>query len=119
MNIKQSLQISKSKIMPYFDYGDILYHSTSGSLTEKLQRLQNRDLTISLRLPRLTPTASVHKQANVNYLEDRRTSHLLKRKAHPISMLPFIVYTCSTKGLLKCIMLKGVAYAILKEYLSV
>ena len=42
----------------------------------------------------------------------------LKRKAHPIFILPYIVYTCSTKGLLKCIMLKGVAYAILKDDLS-
>ena len=78
MTGKQAMQIFKSKIAPYFDYGDILYHGTSLLLTDRLQRLQNRALKICLRLHPLTPTATVHKKAKINYLEDKRTSHLLK-----------------------------------------
>lgn len=78
MTTKQAVQIYKSKIIPFFDYGDILYHNTCDTLTRKLQRLQNRALKICLRLHPQTPTATVHIIAKFNYLEDRRTSHLLK-----------------------------------------
>ena len=78
MNIVQSIHIYKSKVLPYFDYGDILYTGTSSTQTTKLQRLQNRALKICLKLPPRSSTAQIHITAKVNYLEDRRNTHLLK-----------------------------------------
>ena len=78
MNIKQSLEIYKSKILPYFDYGDILYEGTAHQLTKKLQSLQNRALKICLKLPPRTSTALIHQTAKVNHLEDRRNTHILR-----------------------------------------
>ena len=78
MNISQSVEIYKSKVLPYFDYGDILYDGTTSTLTAKLQRLQNRALKICLKLPPRSSTAQIHKTAKINYLSDRINTHLLK-----------------------------------------
>ena len=78
MNTKQALEIYKSKILPYFDYGDILYEGTAQQLTKKLQNLQNRALKICLKLPPRSSTALVHQTAKVNYLQDRRSTHILR-----------------------------------------
>ena len=77
-NIIQSLKIYKSKVLPYFDYGDVLYDGTIYTQTNKLQRLQNRALKICLKLPPRSSTAQIHLTAEVNYLADRRNTHLLK-----------------------------------------
>ena len=78
MNTKQSIYVYKSKVLPFFDYGDILYEGSAQTLTNKLQRLQNRALKICLQLPPRSSTALVHKTAKLNYLGDRRNSHLLR-----------------------------------------
>ena len=44
-----ALAIYRSKILPYFDYGDILYHSALNHNADRLQKLQNRALRICLK----------------------------------------------------------------------
>ena len=39
----------QTKILTYFDYGDIFFHDTNQSVLTKLQRLQNRALRICLK----------------------------------------------------------------------
>ena len=76
LNVRITLRIFKSKIVPYFDYGDILYVATSQFLLDDLQYAQNRCLKISLVLPWLTDTDVVHSKAKIPKLEFRRLSHL-------------------------------------------
>ena len=73
----QALTIYKSKILPYFDYGDILCIGSHGQSLDKLQRMQNRALRICLRAPPLTPIRTLHVQTGVPLLENRRRAHLL------------------------------------------
>ena len=77
LNIKQAIQIYKTKVLPYFDYGDILYIGTNGKSLDKLQKLQNRALRICLRSPPRTPVISLHKRAGLPMLADRHHAHLL------------------------------------------
>ena len=44
----QAITIYKSKVAPYFDYGDIFLMNISSKTTDKLQKLQNRALRICL-----------------------------------------------------------------------
>ena len=48
LNQEQALAIYKSKILPYYDYGDIFYNKTYIRTTEKLQKLQNRAIRLCL-----------------------------------------------------------------------
>ena len=41
LTVKASLNIYKTTIIPYFDYGDFVYEAATKSMTEKLQRIQN------------------------------------------------------------------------------
>ena len=41
-----ALKIYKSMILPYFDYGDVIYNQGNQDGLDKLQRLQNRCLKI-------------------------------------------------------------------------
>ena len=41
-----ALKIYKSMILPYFDYGDVIYDAANKCILDKLQRLQNRGLKI-------------------------------------------------------------------------
>ena len=65
----QALTIFRSKVVPYFDYGDIFYHNSNQLLLKKLQSLQNRALRVCLGTPPLTSTEYVHKQTKTNKLE--------------------------------------------------
>ena len=77
MHVCMSIQIYKTKVLPYFDYGDILYIGTNGKSLDKLQKLQSRALGICLRSPPRTPVISLHKRAGLPMLADRRHAHLL------------------------------------------
>ena len=77
ISIGQAISIYKSKIVPYFDYGDVLLINISRKIREKLQRLQNRALRICLTLEGRSNVNDMHNQCNINKLEDRRSTHLL------------------------------------------
>ena len=77
LTVKASLIIYKTTIIPYFDYGDFVYEAANKSMTEKLQRIQNRCLKTCLNVNIRESTDLIHRQARVNLLEDRRSTHLL------------------------------------------
>ena len=59
-----ALKIDKSMILPYFDYGDVIYNSASQEGLDKLQRLQNRCLKICKGFTKMP------------HLENRRVTHI-------------------------------------------
>ena len=72
----QALSFYKTKILPYTDYGDVLYHNCTQYLLDRLQRLQNIALRICTLKPRLYPTALLHRENDLNYLHERRHAHM-------------------------------------------
>ena len=76
LTIESALFVYKTKVLPYIDYGDILYHKTHKQAINKIQRLQNRALGICLKSPARTPSDQVHSTTGVPYLEFRRKAHL-------------------------------------------
>ena len=52
---KVALRIYKTKILPYIDYGDIFYMSTTNEVLDKLDKLQYRALRICLGTTYRTP----------------------------------------------------------------
>ena len=78
MSNKQALTMYKSKILPYAEYGNILFHNTNYVTLNKLQLLQNRALRVVHRCPPRTTTASLHTDSKLNYLVERRASAIRK-----------------------------------------
>ena len=71
-----ALCIYKTKVLPYFDYGDVFYIDTHVSATDKWQKLQNRALRICLKSARREPTENLHREAVIPLLSDRRLALL-------------------------------------------
>ena len=69
-------RIYKTKILPYFDQGDILYLDANLKDTEKLQKLQNRALRICLNVNNKHHTANLHHNTNIPLLRERRAYHI-------------------------------------------
>ena len=72
-----SLTIYKSMILPYFDYGDILFINSPNKLLGKLDKLQKRAIKLCLRPGEHIPEDMLLRSANVAKLSKRRDSHLL------------------------------------------
>ena len=72
-----ALQIYKSMILPYIDYGDIIYNKANSGILDKLQRLQNKCLRICSGFDKRFNTDRAHKLSSVAFLSDRRRSHVL------------------------------------------
>ena len=71
-----ALKIYKSMILPYFDYGDILYNGACKEGLDKLQRLQNRCLKICLNVNMRFDTNELHASTKMPMLQARRTAHV-------------------------------------------
>ena len=76
MTEKQSLAVYRQKVLPYFDYADILYIDSYQRTLHKLQKQQNRALRICLRRDKRCKTNPLHVDSRVPLLSDRRSSHL-------------------------------------------
>ena len=63
-------------ILPYFDYGDVIYNSASQESLDKLQRLQNRCLKICKNLNVRHDTKDLHRITKMPMLTDRRKAHV-------------------------------------------
>ena len=50
LTINMAIKIYKGMILPYFDYGDVVYVGGNNNILDKLQRLQNRALKICLKM---------------------------------------------------------------------
>ena len=68
--------IYKTPIVPYLDYGDVLFINASRERLNKLQRLQNKCLRICLRTHPRTSVNQIHHLTRVSLLEARRKAHL-------------------------------------------
>ena len=76
INEETSLKIYKAMIIPYLDYGDIIYDAAPLKQLEKLQKIQNRCLR-TCKAGQSTPsTAELHARYKVGYLKSRRQAHL-------------------------------------------
>ena len=71
-----ALTIFKSKILPYFDYGDIFYMDTHAIVLNNLQVLQVRALRICLRSQPRESRDVLHREAGLPLLENRKITHL-------------------------------------------
>ena len=69
---KQAIAIYKSKILPYFEYGDIFYNKTFARTLEKLQKLQNRAIRLCLGRNSRYNVLLLHQESKVPKLENRR-----------------------------------------------
>ena len=76
INTLTAINPYKTKILPYFDYGDIFYHNTNLQMIEKLKKLENRALRICLGSPYRTPRKILHYSTKVPLLVYRRLVHL-------------------------------------------
>ena len=77
INIEQAICIYRSKILPYFDYGDIFYNNTFQRILYKLQILQNRALRICLNKDSRYHVNLLHSESNIPLLTNRRNTHIL------------------------------------------
>ena len=77
ITIEQALTIYRTKIVPYFDYGDVFLINTTSKTKEKLQRVQNRALRICLNSEGRSNVNMLHNTCGINKLDDRRVAHLL------------------------------------------
>ena len=82
-----ALQVYKSKILSYIDYGDVMYEATTQELKDKLDRLQYRAIRICFDLDRRTHRQDLLDLAKLPRLCYRRQAHLrnfmYKRKNIP------------------------------------
>ena len=72
-----SLTIYKTMILPYFDYGDILFINSPVKYLDKLDRLQIRAVKLCLRPGWEIPENVLLTSAKVAKLDNRRKAHLL------------------------------------------
>ena len=71
-----AMKIYKSMIVPYFDYGDVMYNQASQEELDKLQRLQNKCLKICKGYNRRHGTVALHESTKVPLLSKRRIAHV-------------------------------------------
>ena len=73
---KTAIVIYKSMILPYFDYGDIIYMFSSKNDLEKLERLQERCIHICTRTYGRINIDNTRKANKIPTLEKRRNCNL-------------------------------------------
>ena len=76
LNIKSALAIYKSMIIPYFDYGDILFMSTNLPEIKKMNKLHIRGIRICLKTQGKIEEIELYKLANISNLSNRRIVHI-------------------------------------------
>ena len=73
---KAALDIYKTMILPYFDYGDVIFMFSNENLLRKLDRLHIRGLKISKKILSTIDESDLLKSSNLSNLRNRRTVHL-------------------------------------------
>ena len=67
--IPAAIRVYKTKILPYFDQGDLSYMGSHLKSTDKLQKLQNRALRICLNTGPRNSRNTLHVQVEIPLLE--------------------------------------------------
>ena len=73
---KAALNVYKTMILPYFDYGDVVFMFSSESMLKKLDRLHLRGLRISENINNSFPKDDLLELCNISSLCNRRLVHL-------------------------------------------
>ena len=68
------LQIYKQCVQPIFEYGSLSTITTSDTIISKIQRLQNKFIRLSLRLPKYISVKLLHDSSGLPYMKDRLLS---------------------------------------------
>ena len=76
LNDETAVSIYRSMLLPYFDYADVIYSKANSKDLDRLQKLQNKCLRISLGRDRRFNTKETHKLAGVPLLKERRLAHV-------------------------------------------
>ena len=71
-----ALKIYKIMILPYLDYGDVIYGTASEEGLEKLQRLQDKCLKICKGYNMRFGTKELHLETKTPMLQSRRSAHV-------------------------------------------
>lgn len=80
LTMETALLLVKTCILPYYDIGDVFYHSSQKKYLQKLQVLLNNSLrSVYLKHKgEIGSVKSMHEDGNLLFLDDRRRLHLLK-----------------------------------------
>ena len=76
LNVKSALSIYKTMILPYYDYGDIIYMETNCTEIRKLDKNHIRGLRIGYKIQGKIEDKDLYKMANISNLGNRRKVHL-------------------------------------------
>ena len=76
LTVKSAILIYKTMILPYFDYGDIIYMFSNKSELNKLERLQERCINICTRTYGRDNIDNIRATHKLPTLEKRRTCHI-------------------------------------------
>ena len=71
-----AMKIYMSMIVPYFDYGDVIYGCANSEVLDKVQRLQNRCLKICKSYDIRFNTKALHLETGMPSLYARRIAHM-------------------------------------------
>lgn len=78
LSVKEALLLYKSKVMPYFDLGDLYYDVANKNHLQGLQVLQNKCLKIIYTRKNWVNTDEAHKRSNILSTRNRRIFALIK-----------------------------------------
>ena len=76
MDTPKTLDLYKTHVLPYVDYGDVLYDGANKGKLDELQKLQNQALRVALNVNLRYPVILLHQQAKLSNLSVRRQAHL-------------------------------------------
>ena len=76
LTVQTSLCIYKATMLPYIDYGDIIYHACAKNNLQKIQDKQTKALKICYNLYGTQNEEQLHNNANLALLSKRRDSHI-------------------------------------------
>ena len=76
MNEKCAITVYKAMLMPFFDYGDIVYMFSCSLELQKLDRHHKRGMKISINNSHLLNDVELHRKCNLSELDIRRRVHL-------------------------------------------
>lgn len=78
LTTKAAEMVYKATILPLMDVGDVFYSSTTKSLLNKLQCMQNRAIRIIHKLEPRSNTDKMHQNMRLLKLDDRRLLHTIQ-----------------------------------------
>ena len=83
------LQIYKQCVWPICEYGSLSTRTTSDTIISKIQRVQNKFIRLTLRLPKYISVKLLHDSSGLPYVKDRLLS-CATRTSERISKNPLV-----------------------------